>query len=203
MATVNWSSIFKKTKACMQTPAKKKECKDAVDRKVVGGLSNSFGGSVANNITAAANRFVEVLKECIDECAGLDFAHGDLGETAIEALKKITVGAAKEYGECSGGNCYSIPITFSMDDRHRDSIVPDMFSGVNDIVVLLNNGYPRDGHEMGIVHGKWHGRDIQNLRDRQGAHFIESAIHKFMTSEARKYGVTDIMVNVANYKEYY
>lgn len=182
----------------MKTSAKKKECQDVVDKKIVGSLNTGAGGSGANNVTAAANRFVEILKECIDECAGSDFSNGDLGETAIDALKNITIGTAEEYGS---RNCYSIPITFSMDDRHRDSLAPDVFSGVDDIVVLLNNGYPRDGHEMGVVSGKWHGKQIQNLRDRQGAHFIESAVHKFMTSEARKYGVTDIRVNVANYKE--
>lgn len=200
MAVVNWSSILSKAEACMKTPAKKKERQDIVDKKIVGGLNTGSGGSGINNVTAAANRFVEILKECIDECAGSDFSNGDLGETAIDALKNITIGTAGEYGS---RNCYSIPITFSMDDRHRDSLAPDVFSGVGDIVVLLNNGYPRDGHEMGVVFGKWHGKQIQNLRDRQGAHFIESAVHKFMTSEARKYGVTDIKVNVANYKEYY
>lgn len=200
MAVVNWSSTLSKAEACMKTSERKRECKNIVDKKIVGSLNTVSGRSGANNVTAAANRFVEILKECITECAGLDFSNGDLGETAIEALEKITIGTAKEYGT---GNCYSIPINFSMEDRHRDSLAPDMFSGVDDIVVLLNNGYPRDGHEMGVVYGKWHGRNIQNLRDRQGAHFIESAVHKFMTSEARKYGVTDIKVNVANYKEYY
>lgn len=200
MAVVNLSSILSKAEACMKTSEKKRECKNIVDKKIVGSLNTVSGRSGANNVTAAANRFVEILKECITECAGSDFSNGDLGETAIEALEKITIGTAKEYGT---GNCYSIPINFSMEDRHRDSLAPDMFSGVDDIVVLLNNGYPRDGHEMGVVYGKWHGRNIQNLRDRQGAHFIESAVHKFMTSEARKYGVTDIKVNVANYKEYY
>lgn len=196
MAVVNWSSILSKAEACMKAPEKKKEMQDIVDRRVIGG----FGGSGTNNVIRAANRFVEILKECIDECAGSNFSNGDLGETAIDALKNITIGTAEEYGD---GNRYSIPITFSMDDRHRDSLAPDVFSGVDDIVVLLNNGYPRDGHEMGVVYGKWHGRNIQNLRDRQGAHFIESAVDKFMTSESRKYGVIDIKVNVANYKEYY
>jgi hypothetical protein len=196
MAVVNWSSILSKAEAGMKAPEKKKEMQDIVDRRVIGG----FGGSGTNNVIRAANRFVEILKECIDECAGSNFSNGDLGETAIDALKKISIGAAEEYGS---RNCYSIPITFSMDDRHRDSLAPDVFSGVDDIVVLLNNGYPRDGHEMGVVFGEWHGKQIQNLRDRQGAHFIESAVHKFMTSEARKYGVTDIKVNVANYKGYY
>lgn len=196
MAVVNWSSILSKAEACMKAPEKKKEMQDIVDRRVIGG----FGGSGTNNVIRAANRFVEILKECIDECAGSNFSNGDLGETAIDALKNITIGTAEEYGD---ENRYSIPITFSMDDRHRDSLAPDVFRGVDDIVVLLNNGYPRDGHEMGVVYGKWHGRNIQNLRDRQGAHFIESAVHKFMTSESRKYGVIDIKVNVANYKEYY
>ena len=200
MAVVNRSSVLSKAEACMKTPEKKKEIQKVIDSRIVDGVgSRGSGGFDANNVSRAANRFVEILKECINECAGSNFSDGDLGDTAIKALSNITIGLV---GESSEKNCYTVPIYFS-GDRHRDSLMPDEFDGVDDIVILLNNGYPDDGHEMGVVHGVWHGKHISNLRDRQGAHFIESAVHKFVTSEAQKYGVKDIKVNIANYKEYY
>lgn len=204
MAIVNWSSILKKAKVCMKTPEKKKEVQKYIDGFIISGIGIKTigaggGGAGKNNVRAAAERFIEILKECISECAGSDFSNGDLGETAIQALSNISTGSVEEVGS---KNLYSIPISFG-GNRHRDSLAPLKYDGVDDIVALLNNGYPRDGHTMKTVFGIWHGTDTASLTDRQGAHFIESAIHRFMSTEARLYGVKEIQVNISDYKQYY
>lgn len=202
MAIVNWSSIMNKAKTCMKSPEKKKEIQKQVDGFIISGLGfKTIGsnGNRINNVKVAAERFVEILKECINECRGYDFANGNLGDTAIDALNEIEIGSIEESG---GKNCYTIPISFTT-DRHRDSLVPSKYGGIDDIVALLNNGYPRDGHTMGTVFGIWHGADTASLTDRQGAYFIESAVHKFMSSEAKKYGVKEIKVDIMDYKQYY
>lgn len=184
MKGINWGSILAKADKCMKTPDKKKEIQKVVDSK----MSNKE----INKIKAAANRFVEILKRCIDDCSGINFANGSLGNTAISALKNIEVG---EVSKSHGNNVYSIPINF-VGSRSRKSLDPDKYTqGIEDIVALLNNGYSADGSAFGVWQGHTD-KPIHSFRDRKGAYFIENAIHQFMSNEASVYGVIDIKVNM-------
>lgn len=188
MAIVNWSSILSKAEACMKTPEKKREIKKIADAYM---LSGNKIGSSANTI-AAADRFVEVLKKCIRDSAGTNYSAGELSQYAIDAVSNIKRGRVSARGDGS----YSVEINFDS-ERHRDSLVPSLYpEGIDDIVVILNNGYPEDGHQMGVVSGTWHGKHTFGLPNRNGAHFIEDAVNIFMTTEAVKYGVLDIQVNI-------
>ena len=188
MAVVNWSSILSKAEACMKTPEKKNEVKKIVDDYMLSGnkLSNS------SNTIAAADRFVEVLKQCIRDSAGTNYSAGELSQYAIDAVSNIKRGKVSARGNGS----YSVVINFD-GERHRDSLAPSLYpEGVDDIVAILNNGYPEDGHQMGVVSGVWHGKHTFSLPNRNGAHFIEDAVSVFMTTEAAKFGVIDIQVNI-------
>lgn len=188
MEVVNRSSILSKAEACMKTPEKKNEIKKVVDAYM---LSGNKSGSSANTI-AAADRFVEVLKKCIRDSAGTNYSAGELSQYAIDAVSNIKRGKVSARGNGS----YSVEINFG-GERHRDSLAPSLYpEGVDDIVVILNNGYPEDGHQMGVVSGTWHGNHTFSLPNRNGAHFIEDAVSVFMTTEAAKFGVIDIQVNI-------
>lgn len=172
----------------MATPEKKKEVKRIVDTYMSGG--NKSGG-LANTI-AAADRFVEVLKRCIRDSTGTNYSAGELSQYAVDAVSNIKRGKVSARDDGS----YSVEINFD-GGRHRDSLVPSLYpEGVDDIVVILNNGYPEDRHQMKTVSGIWHGKHTFSLPNRYGAHFIEDAVNVFMTTEAVKYGVLDIQVNI-------
>lgn len=193
MADINWSSIEKKLNAYIKSSEGQSKIRAKTDEYMIKGKSGGKTPPDNFNPEKAAKRFIEILRDCIDKAASLMYGRNRLGPTAVDALKEIKAGAVVKEREGE----YSIPISFS-GERHRESLAPDEYpDGVEDIVVILNNGYPADGHRMGIVFGKWHGKEYKSLPNRQGTYFIQEAAERFMKEEAAKYGVKGIEINEA------
>lgn len=177
MASYNWNSISKKIQSAMKSPDVKKKIDQCVEDKI------------SVNAEKASEVFIDILKRNIESCAGEDYASGQLGSSAINAILSLNFKSSKPYGM---GDKYYINISFD-GDKFRESLVPDKYGGVDNIVALLNSGYSA-GH---TVYGVWNGHTdnkIPSLAERGGAHFIEQAVAEFMSSYAKLYGVTDIEV---------
>ena len=88
---------------------------------------------------------------------------------------------------------------------HRDSLYPEGYDGVDNIVALLNNGY----HAHNYVYGQWKGHAptggsvsrggfdsadawIRSRKDREGLGFIQQAIRDFNANYGADYKVTAI-----------
>jgi len=188
MSSVNMDVVKKQVQAAINSSAGQKYINDAVD-SIMAGLGNkkvTISAGSGGLMEAAAKRFIEVVKGEVEKQPN---AGRSLGETAVEALTALKYG--KPYK--SSGQ-YKIDVNFT-GDLHRESLVPERYPrGVDNIVALLNSGYSADHSIMGVWVGHTD-KPISSLAERDGLHFIESAVEKFMRSYAASYGITDISVD--------
>ena len=178
VASINWTSISKKVEKAINTPQVKKKIESCANRKITASAQE------------AAQQFVDILQKSIAASAGENYASGDLGTAAIQALLSLNFNTGAPYKQ---GNNYIINISFD-GDKYRESLSPAQYDGINNIVALLNSGYTA-GH---TVYGVWKGHTdgkIPSLTKRGGAHFIEQAINEFMRNYARYYDIKDIQVS--------
>lgn len=189
MAQINMDSILAKAKACMNSAQFKNQVEQKTDSIIMAGGAIQTGSGKAITIAGAsqaAAKFIEVLQKEIESLgAGGAYSNGNLGNTAIDALTQLEHGGVHKVGK----NKYQIGVWFA-GDLHRDSLAPDEYSGIDNIAALLNNGYSA-GH---TVYGVWHGDNIASLTQRDGAHFIDSAVRNYMANYASEYGVISIEV---------
>lgn len=200
MSSINMKSIINKAKTYTSTEKFQKMIEQKADAYMLSG-NNSGNTPVSKGrvitiigIHLAAEKFIEVLKNEIastgvSEGAG-GFSNGKLGPTAVNSLSKLKHGHPYKTGK----NKYQVAIWFA-DNLHRDSIAPDRYDGIDNIAALLNNGYTAGNAVYGIWRGHHNGQKIASLTERDGAHFIESAIRNYMTNFASKYGVVEIEVD--------
>lgn len=184
------NSVLSKAKKYITSNEGQKKIEQKIDDMVMrGGSGMASGGGQAITITGArdaAEKFIEVLQNEI-KSLGVDggYSSGKLGGSAISSLIQLKHGMPRKIGKRE----YQIEVWFT-DDLHRDSLVPDRYNGVDNIAALLNKGYSA----ADTVYGTWHGNKIASLPKRDGAHFIENAIHNYMVSYANEYGVINIDV---------
>lgn len=193
MASINMNSILSKIKKYTASAEGQEKINNLVNKVMLGSIKLEAKGDYGTP-EEAADKFVEVLKKEINSHAisqgGL--SGRGLGGTAIDALTNIEHGVPIKIDQ----NHYKIEVWFR-GNLHRDSLAPDYFEGIDNIVALLNKGY--SAHN--VVYGTWSGHgyadsfNIQSLQNRDGLHFIENAVTDYMSNYSNKYGVTDIMVD--------
>ena len=89
-------------------------------------------------------------------------------------------GVASDFHSCgasisNGGGEIIATIPFEFGNKHRDSLYPAGYSGVDNIVALFNNGY----QACNTVYGLWHGKRVKSLQARDGLHFVQAAQRSF------------------------
>lgn len=193
MASINMESILSKIKKYTASDEGQEKINKLVDKVILGHIKLETKGECATP-EEAADKFVEVLKKEINSHAmsqgGL--SGRGLGGTAIDALTNIEHGAPIKLDKTH----YQIEVWFS-GNLHRDSLAPDYFDGIDNIVALLNRGYSA----RNVVYGTWVGHgyadsfNIPSLQHREGLHFIENAVTDYMSNYSNKYGVIDIRVD--------
>ena len=91
---------------------------------------------------------------------------------------------------------------------HRDSLYPDKYEGVDNIVAVFNNGYDAGNHVWGIWvpapedSAGW-GHDAiyaASKTHRDGLHFIQQAIDDFNGNFGYYYGATAWLPKDSDYK---
>lgn len=185
---VDLAAIEKKAKKAMKSKALQQRVDDTIEKIV----TSSKGGAIVSGQRRAAEKFIEVLQQEIINCSaggGRTIEKGGLGVTAVSSLLGLAYGTPIKVSSTR----YKIPIWFT-EDLRRDSLDPSTYGGVENIAALLNSGYSASH----VVYGVWpgHGEDVRaSLPNRDGAHFIEAAIHRYKTEYADKYGVIDIEVD--------
>ncbi len=181
------SSIKSEVKKYLGTQDGKERAKESISDAM------GNGGVKISDITHGAEKFIEILRKKIYDSAGTDYKDGELGQTAVRAAKNIV---AKRKPQFVDSDKIIIDLTFG-GDLHRDSLVPSLYDGVDNIIAVLNSGYPDDGHAMVRVRGVWANHNAGNKKtlsvpNREGAHFVEEAIDEFMKHYAKKYNVISI-----------
>lgn len=195
MAYINESSLNKKLSAYFSSSKGKQKVTKVVDDIMLGRVSFKAKNAVSAN--KAADIFVTILRDTILSAQGSDFASGELGNSAVSSLLNIKHSLPKRTG-ISRENIYyySVDISF-MGDKHRDSLEPDRFGGIDNIVALLNAGYKDKGSRRtnANVSGEWHGKQITGLRRRSGANFLEDAVRRYTDEYAVKHGVVGVRID--------
>ena len=205
MASINMQSILSKARKYTQSDSFQKKIEAKTDDIILrGGISKGKRITISG-INIAAAKFIEVLQNEIKSHAIAEGGGGlngrGLGVTAVSALTKLEHGAPVRVGK----NQYQIEIWFggseTYDEKYlqRESLAPDYFDeGIDNIAALLNKGYSASNTVYGIWAGSQHGYassfNIQSLQEREGLHFIESAIHNYMANYSNEFGIIDIKV---------
>ncbi len=166
MAEINMGEVMRQVGAYFQTEEGKALLKERTK------------GAARETLREAAEKMIGILRATA--------ASFDLPESVQQHFASLQVSAPREGPD----GTYSVEIYFS-DDLHRDSLEPQNYDGVNNVVALLNNGY--DEHPaMAHVWGYWHGAHIHGLTERTGLQFMQQAVHEFNSLYGAKYGVTAV-----------
>ena len=187
MPGINMESILKKAQAYVDSQSFQDKISKKIDEAVLNGTSYQFG-SRKGDAYGAASKFIEVMKATIESLGGSS-GESILGPTAISAASNLEYVDPVKIGQ----NKYMIGIYF-VGDLHRESLDPSKYSGVDNIVALLNNGYSAKG----AVRGVWSGHTTEPIWSRVnfgGAHFIEQAVKDFLGNYESEYGVLDLEVD--------
>lgn len=169
------SSIFDKAVAFTKSGEFKKRLSKLADDAVAGRIVLEQG-SQTHSPEEAADKFISVLNASI--------ASSGMSGGAVSAISEPNYLPPVKIGDGK----YLVTVYFS-GDSSRPSLDEAHYGGIEDIVLLFNNGV---GHTMKPVHGVWHGKETWSKTNITGSHFIENAISDFMGNYASDYGVISI-----------
>lgn len=184
---INMDSIMKKVEDWKNSPVGKRRTQAVLDQYAKEGRTKTAAGDSLikeERINLAAEKFMETLRNIESGCQ-LPEAHGKyvFPKSVMELLNDVHIGSPVK---CGDG--YQVEIRFA-GNRERKSLQPDDYSGVNNIIAVLNNGYDYQG-KIWTVEGEWHGDHIHALPGRTGMQFIQQAVRAFNESYGAKYNVT-------------
>lgn len=181
MATINMSSIMNKVNAYGRSANGKLKMKECIDKYVEKGVRKTAAGDrviTETDMWTAATKLIKVLQDTAR-------SHS-LPSSVMEHFDKLECSKIYEMPDGS-----SVIYVYFGDDLHRDSLMPQKYGGVDNIVALINNGY--DEHpNMEKVWGEWHDVRIHALSKRTGLHFIQQAIQDFNGNYGADYNVTAV-----------
>ena len=178
MASVNMGAVLAKAQSYLNSKEGKAKISRITDQALVSG--GALGGEKVYSPTEAGNAFIEVLRKSIESSGLSGYAVEAVSDWNCSDVSKLKDGV------------YLVSIDF-VGEKYRDSLIPDVYGGINNIVALLNTGV---SHTMKPVYGMWHGEETWSRTKIPDTRFIEQAISEFMQIYAAKYHVRSISVNM-------
>lgn len=172
MPVINMDSILDKVYAWERSDKGQKKIQGTVNKYVRNNVSRTKAGSLVvtqRDMLDAARKLVQTIK---------DTAHGcDLPTSVLAHFDSLNIGKLQRQADDS----YTIEINFT-DDLTRESLQPEKYGGVQNIIAIFNNGYPADGSRseaISHVAGYWHGKETVALEFRPGLYFLQDAVNDF------------------------
>lgn len=172
MPVINMDSILDKVYAWERSDKGQKKIQGAVNKYVRNNVSRTKAGSrvvTQRDMLDAARKLVKTIK---------DTAHGcDLPTSVLAHFDSLSIGKLQRQADDS----YTIEINFT-DDLTRESLQPEKYGGVRNIIAIFNNGYPADrsrSEAISHVAGYWHGKETVALEFRPGLYFLQDAVNDF------------------------
>lgn len=172
MPTINMDSVLDKVYAWERSDKGQKKIQSTVNKYVRNNVNRTKAGSrvvTQRDMLDAARKLVQNIK---------DTAHGcDLPQSVLAHFDSLNIGKLQRQAD----NSYIIEINFT-DDLTRESLQPEKYGGVRNIIAIFNNGYPSDmGRSEAISHvvGYWHGKETAALEFRPGLYFLQDAVNDF------------------------
>ncbi len=172
MPVINMDSILDKVYAWERSDKGQKKIQGTVNKYVRNNVSRTKAGSrvvTQRDMLDAARKLVQTIK---------DTAHGcDLPTSVLAHFDSLSLGKLQRQADDS----YTIEINFT-DDLTRESLQPEKYGGVRNIIAIFNNGYPADrsrSEAISHVAGYWHGKETVALEFRPGLYFLQDAVNDF------------------------
>ena len=172
MPVINMDSILDKVYAWERSDKGQKKIQGTVNKYVRNNVSRTKAGSrvvTQRDMLDAARKLVQTIK---------DTAHGcDMPTSVLAHFDSLNIGKLQRQADDS----YTIEINFT-DDLTRESLQPEKYGGVRNIIAIFNNGYPADrsrSEEISHVAGYWHGKETVALEFRPGLYFLQDAVNDF------------------------
>lgn len=195
MVTINMSSIMRKVSAHSRTDKGKAEMRERIQKYRADGVGKTGGGGkvvTEADMWTAATKMIDVLRSTA-QSYGLP----------ASVMRHFDSLACSRIYEMPDGS--SIIYIYFEDDLHRDSLYPEGYDGVQNIIALLNNGY----HAKDYVYGRWAGHSpaggskldggsadasayIRSRKDREGLRFIQQAVKDFNGNYGADFNVTAV-----------
>lgn len=172
MSTVNMDSILDKLYAWERSDKGQKKIQSTVNKYMRSNVKKTKAGSrvlTEGDMKAAANKLIQTIRDTALGCNLPPSVAEHFGSLKISKLQRQTDGS------------YIIEINFT-DDLTRESLQPEKYGGVRNIIAIFNNGYPSDrrrSEAISYVTGWWHGKETRALEFRQGLYFMQDAVNDF------------------------
>lgn len=195
MSSIHIGSIIKKVENYAQSEKGKRRMQECITQYINNGVKQTAAKSrilTETDMWEATAKLIEVLQNTAQSYA--------LPASVLRHFESLTCSTPFQMPDGS-----TIIYLYFGDDLHRDSLCPETYDGVRNIVALLNNGY----HAKNYVYGTWDnhtpsgearfdGRStdtsayIRSRKDREGLRFIQQAIQDFNGNYGTYYNVTAI-----------
>lgn len=172
MPTINMDSILDKVYAWERSDKGQKKIQGTVNKYVRNNVNKTSAGSrvlTEKDMNDAAKKLVQTIRSTAQGC--------DLPASVAAHFNSLRAGKLLRQPDGS----YIIEINFT-DDLTRESLQPEKYGGVRNIIAIFNNGYPSDrsrSEAISYVSGWWHGKETTALEFRQGLYFLQDAVNDF------------------------
>ena len=172
MPEINMGSILDKLYAWERSAKGQKKIQSTVSQYIRNNVQKTKAGSrvtTSRDMRDAAQKLVQSIKDSARSCA--------LPPSVMAHFDSLRAGRVHPQADGS----YVIEINFT-DDLTRESLQPQTYGGVKNIIAIFNNGYPSDrsrSDAISHVVGYWHGKETVALEYRPGLYFMQNAVNDF------------------------
>lgn len=172
MVQINYDSILDKVYAYAESKDGQERMQKKISNYVWHDVKRTKAGSrviTYRDMMAAGDKLVQMIRNTAQGC--------DLPPSVLAHFDSLERGAAKKQPDGS----YVMEISFK-DDLSRESLRPEKYGGVRNIIAIFNNGYPADASRseaISHVSGWWHGKETVALPQRVGLYFMQDAVNDF------------------------
>ena len=169
--SINEESIQEKAEQYLKTRKMRKKIWQKTDDYMIRGIPVATDGAGQQQPACkAGDSYIKMFRRVIND----DARAGLLGSAGVDTLSTALLTEPVERVR----DKYYVHVLLFERGMHRDSLVPAVYDGVDNIVELLNEGYIANRS----VYGYWHGVPTWSKAVREGAHFIEDSQFKFFTN---------------------
>lgn len=182
MPTINMDSVLDKIYAWERSDKGQKKIRGVVNKYVRNNIDRTKAGSrilTQRDMLVAARKLVQNIKDVANGCG--------LPSSVLAHFDSLSIGRLQRQPDDS----YVIEINFT-DDLTRESLQPEKYGGVRNIVAIFNNGYPADmsrSEAISHIAGYWNGKETVALEFRPGLYFLQDAVNDFNLNYGMPLGV--------------
>ena len=182
MIVINEASVMDKLYAWEKSAAGQEKLKKKLNYYIIHNIERTQAGSrvlTRRKMIELGDKLVTALRNSAQS--------SDIPSSVAAHFGSLHRGAVTP--KADGG--FEIEINFT-DDLGRESLQPEDYGGVRNIVAIFNNGYPHNGtspEAISSVYGLWHGEPTAALGSRPGLYFMQWAVNDFNSTYGAQYDV--------------